>query len=63
MDDTDRLIAAIFAATMTARLNVAKVEDFFTYYDACVDGIRKREAADGTGSTGRTLETFWSRGR
>jgi hypothetical protein len=43
MDDTDRLLAGLFAATMTARLNVAKVSDFWTFYDACEKTILERE--------------------
>jgi hypothetical protein len=43
MDDTDRLIAGLFAATMTARLNVAKVSDFWTFYDTCEKTILERE--------------------
>jgi hypothetical protein len=43
MDDTDRLTARIYAATMTARLNVAKVSDFWEFYDTCEKAILERE--------------------
>jgi hypothetical protein len=42
MDDTDRLLAGLFAATMTARLNVATVADFWTFYDSCQKAIMER---------------------
>jgi hypothetical protein len=44
MNDTDKLIAAIFAATMMAKESHSGPRDFFTYYDACVGEIREREA-------------------
>ena len=46
MNDTDKLIAAIFAATMTARDNGAEPRDFFDRYDACIAEFTRREAAD-----------------
>jgi hypothetical protein len=63
MDETDRLVAAVFAATMTARLQVAKIDDFFGYYDGCLEVMRRREAVGSAGAPDRTLETFWSRNR
>jgi hypothetical protein len=62
MDETDRLVAAIFAATMTARLQVAKVDDFLGQYDACLEAMRRREAT-GSAAPDRTLDTFWSKVR
>jgi hypothetical protein len=63
MDETDKLVAAVFAATMTARLHIAKVEDFLGYYDACLDVMRRRGAAGGpvgeATASDRTLDTFW----
>jgi hypothetical protein len=44
MDDTDRLIAGLFAATMTARLSIAKVSDFWAFYDSCTKTILERGA-------------------
>jgi hypothetical protein len=46
MTDTDKLIAAIFAATMTAKESTPKPRDFFGFYDACVTEILEREAAE-----------------
>lgn len=46
MNDTDRLIAAIFAATMTARASAPAPRDFFGFYDACVAEILEREAVE-----------------
>jgi hypothetical protein len=43
MNDTDKLIAAIFAATMTAKASDPGPRDFFGYYDACVAEILGRE--------------------
>jgi len=67
MDETDKLVAAVFAATMTARLHIAKVEDFLGYYDACLDVMRRRglagAAAGGAASPDRTLDTFWRNAR
>jgi hypothetical protein len=45
MGDTDKLIAAIFAATMTARASAPNPREFFGFYDACVAEILDREAA------------------
>jgi hypothetical protein len=44
MNDTDKLIAAIFAATMTAKESTAEPSHFFRFYDACVAEITEREA-------------------
>jgi hypothetical protein len=46
MNDTDKLIAAIFAATMTAKETTPKASDFFGFYDACIAEILEREALD-----------------
>jgi hypothetical protein len=43
MNDTDKLIAAIFAATMTARASDPGPRDFFGFYDACIAEILGRE--------------------
>lgn len=61
MDDTDRLIAGLFAATMTARLNVAKVSDFWTFYDTCEKTILEREAKSkaAAGQEGRDAWNKW----
>jgi hypothetical protein len=67
MDETDKLVAAVFAATMTARLHIAKVEDFLGYYDSCLDVMRRRGApggaAGGAAGPDRTLDTFWRNAR
>ena len=63
MDETDKLVAAVFAATMTSRLHIAKVEDFLGYYDICLDAMRRRGAVGGpvgeATASDRTLDTFW----
>jgi hypothetical protein len=43
MDDTDRLIAAFFAATMTSKQAAPSLTDFFAHYDDCIAGIARRE--------------------
>jgi hypothetical protein len=43
MNDTDKLIAAIYAATMTAKQPAPNPSDFFGFYDACVAEILGRE--------------------
>ena len=63
MDETDKLVAAVFAATMTARLHIAKVEDFLGYYDTCLDVMRRRGVAGGAAVPDRTLDTFWRNAR
>ena len=45
MDDTDRLIAAFFAAAMSVKQTEPNLTDFFAHYDACVSGIEARERA------------------
>jgi len=57
MDDTDRLIAGLFAATMTARLNVAKVTDFWTFYDTCEKAILDREVKSKANADQQSKET------
>ena len=67
MDETDKLVAAVYAATMTARLHIAKVDDFLGYYDTCLDVMRRRGAPGGAGGGAavpdRTLDTFWRNAR
>jgi hypothetical protein len=46
MNDTDKLIAAIFAASMIARETSSKPGDFFGFYDVCVDEILRREGVE-----------------
>jgi len=63
MDETDKLVAAVFAATMTSRLHIAKVEDFLGYYDICLDAMRRRGVVGGVAAPDRTLDTFWRNAR
>ena len=56
MNDTDRLIAAIFAATMTAKQSDVKPGDFFGHYDACLSGLAEREAREAEAAIERTNE-------
>ncbi len=46
MNDTDKLIAAIFAATMTAKKTSPGPADFLGFYDACVTEILARETVE-----------------
>lgn len=46
MTDTDKLIAAIFAATMTAKEHAPKPGAFFGFYDACIAEILERETRE-----------------
>ena len=46
MNDTDKLIAAIFAAMMTAKEDAPKPSDFFSFYDACIAETAEREAVE-----------------
>ena len=51
MDDTDRLIVGMFAATMTAKLASPTLAVFIEHYEACIDGMAghkdaARQAAD-----------------
>jgi hypothetical protein len=46
MNDTDKLIAAIFAATLTAKASDPGPREFFGFYDACITEILEREAKD-----------------
>ncbi len=55
MTDTDKLIAAIFAATMTAKETATKPADFFAFYDACIAETLRREASEAVLKDERTL--------
>jgi len=46
MTDTDKLIAAMFAATMTAKETAPGPRTFLGFYDACITEILEREALD-----------------
>ncbi len=59
MDDTDRLIAAMFAATMTARLHIARIEDFWASYDACMKTMEDRSKAKARAD--KLLSESWDR--
>ena len=55
MNDTDKLIAAIFAATMTAKDSTPTPGGFFGYYDACVAEIQAREVVEAAGKAASAL--------
>jgi hypothetical protein len=55
MNDTDKIIAAIFAATMTAKASSAEPRAFFGFYDACVAEILEREATESAAKADRLL--------
>ena len=46
MNDTDKLVAAIFAATMNAREATPTPAGFFGFYDACITEVLRREAVE-----------------
>jgi hypothetical protein len=46
MNDTDKLVAALFAATMTAKEAAPAPGDFFEFYDACIAEIMEREVRE-----------------
>jgi len=56
MNDTDKLIAAIFAATMAARESAPRPDDFFGFYDACVAEILARESLETARKAERKLD-------
>ena len=43
MNETDKLIAAIFAATMTSKQPAPGPREFFGFYDACLAEMLERE--------------------
>ena len=45
LDQTDRLVAAIFAAATCAGLKSHKVEDYLSHYDSFLNRIYERELA------------------
>ncbi len=42
MNDTDKIIAAIFAATLSAKQSDPTAHDFFLHFDACVAEMAER---------------------
>jgi hypothetical protein len=58
MDDTDKLLAGLFAATMTARLSVATVKEFWTFYDSCEKVIIEREAKSKATTAQKSRESW-----
>jgi hypothetical protein len=56
MNDTDRLIAAIFAATMTAKETAPEPRDFFGYYDKCIAETLDREALESARKAAKTID-------
>jgi hypothetical protein len=55
MTDTDKLIAAIFAASLIAKESAPKPSDFFGFYDACIAEILEREALATAEKAERTI--------
>jgi len=43
MNDTDKLVAAIFAASMLKGGDAPRIADFLTHYDACLSALSERE--------------------
>ncbi|MSP00246.1 MAG: hypothetical protein EXR07_04220 [Acetobacteraceae bacterium] len=56
MIDTDKLVAAIFAAAMIAKQNEPTPGDFFGHYEACLAGLVERDAAEAVATIERTNE-------
>jgi hypothetical protein len=56
MNDTDKLIAAIFAATMTARETAPEPRDFFGHYDKCIAESLEREALEAARKAEKTID-------
>ncbi len=46
MDATDRLVAAIFAAMMSAKQDSPTLAEFWGHYDSCLKVATEREQAD-----------------
>ena len=46
MNDTDKLIAAMFATSMATKASATEPGDFFGFYDACITEIQRREAVE-----------------
>jgi 4-alpha-glucanotransferase len=58
MDDTDRLVAAIFAATMIGKHDNPTLVDFWTSYDACLKEAKARETRAREAASQMTAETL-----
>jgi hypothetical protein len=58
MDDTDRLVAAIFAATMIGKHSNPTLVDFWTSYDACLKETKARETKARAAVSQMTAQTL-----
>jgi hypothetical protein len=56
MNETDKLIAAIFAATMTVKESIPSPRGFLGFYDACVSEMLAREAVELAAKVERKIE-------
>jgi hypothetical protein len=55
MNDTDKMIAGMFASAMIARQAEPKIEDFLGHFEVCIDGLIKREAVEAEAKLERTI--------
>ena len=62
MDNTDKIVAAIYAAT-TARNEPAKLHDFLEHYEECLTALGERRAAAKEAEVDRSIETMRKAGR
>lgn len=52
MNDTDKLVAAAFAAAMIGKIGDPKLAEFLTHYDACMKVLEDRRAAASKAASG-----------
>ena len=62
MDATDRLVAAIFAAMMTARQDSPTLADFWGHYDGCLTVANDREQAEAAAEQDRATRRMMGLG-
>jgi hypothetical protein len=59
MNDTDKLVAAIFAAAKLMRMTGSpQVEDFLAFYDDCLRATQEREKAAQEAGTQQAVDTW-----
>ena len=55
MNDTDKLIAAMFASAMIGKQPESKIDDFLRHFEVCLDGLVTREAREAEAKLERTI--------
>jgi hypothetical protein len=66
MNDTDRLIAAMYAQTMAAKQVDAGIEAFLGHFEVCMAALVKLEAREADAKQERTLlahKAAWAQDR